>query len=98
MTSVFCEHRCSLEKQEEECIVGMDSSSLNLSDCCMQSSQGPAVDMSGASKLSINRGNIEQCVGKSDWSCPAILFTHQVYTFVFCRWGLDVGQQPMRAS
>ena len=63
--------RCSLEKQEEECIVGMDTSNVKLSDCCMHSSQGPSVDMSGASKLYMNRGSIKQCVGKCDCSCPA---------------------------
>ena len=76
---MFCEHRCSLEKQEEECIVGMDSSSLNLSDCCMHSSQGPAVDMSGASKLCMNQGKVEQCVGKCDCSCPAMCSHKGIY-------------------
>ena len=68
---VCCEHRCSLEKQEEECVVGMDTSIINLSDCCMHGSQGPAVDMSGGSRLCICRGSIEQCVGNADCCCPA---------------------------
>ena len=66
-----CDGRCSLEKHEEECIVGMDTSNINLSDCSMHSSQGPAVDMSGASKLCMNQGSITQCVGKVYRGCPA---------------------------
>ena len=82
--------------------MGMDTSNINLSDCSMHSSQGPAVDMSGASKLCMNQGSITQCVGKVYRGCPAVLlvtallFTHQRYIHrqhsMLCRRGLDVGR------
>lgn len=64
-----CNHRCSLEKHEEECIVGTDTSNIDLTDCSMYSSQGPAVDMSGTSKLRISRGGIKECAGGLSCQC-----------------------------
>ena len=97
--SVFCEHRCSLERQEEECIVGMDTSNINLSDCCMHSSQGPAVDMSGGSKLCIIRGSINQCVGNFECGCPAggclLVYTSKLYAWTFCAGGVWMWDNSM---
>lgn len=59
--------RCVLGKHEEECIVGMGTSNVDLTDCHMHGSQGPAVDISGKARLSMSRGSIKECVGKL---CP----------------------------
>lgn len=55
--------RCVLGKHEEECIVGMGTSNVDLTDCHMHGSQGPAVDISGKARLSMSRGSIKECVG-----------------------------------
>ena len=49
----------------EECIVGMSSSSITLNNCCLQSSEGPAVDMTGTSELQMSHGSVQDCVGKT---------------------------------
>lgn len=45
----------------------MGTSNVDLADCHMHSSQGPAVDVSGKARLSMSRGSIKECVGKL---CP----------------------------
>lgn len=56
---------CLLENNKEECIVGMGNSTVNLVNCNMQSSGGPAIDMTGTSVLHVNQGSIQDCVGKT---------------------------------
>ena len=45
--------------------MGMDTSKIDLADCHMHSSQGPAVDISGKARLSMSGGSIKACVGNS---------------------------------
>ena len=42
----------------------MDNSVIRLDDCNLQSSQGPAIDMTGMSMLSMTQGRLHDCVGK----------------------------------
>ena len=59
-----CIYRCTLGKNEEECIVGMGSSNISLHKCCMQSSMGPAIDMSQSARLHMSQSTVQDCVGK----------------------------------
>ncbi|DBB01102.1 hypothetical protein WJX77_003106 [Trebouxia sp. C0004] len=54
---------CQLKKNLEECIVGMSSSSITLNNCCLQSSEGPAIDMTGTSVLHMCNGSVQDCIG-----------------------------------
>ena len=60
-----CHRSCLLENNKEECIVGMGNSKVNLVNCNMRSSGGPAIDMTGTSVLHVNQGSIQDCVGKT---------------------------------
>ena len=53
-----------MEQNEEECIVGMGASEIELDDCCLNSSQGPAIDLSQTAKLNMSQGSVLDCVGK----------------------------------
>lgn len=100
--------RCLLDKHEEECIVGMDNSLVDLADCHMHSSQGPAVDLSGKARLKMSQGSIKECVGEMHRrlsSCmlevpremdPAFKLRSTTTSSLFCRWDMDVGQQHMQ--
>ena len=57
--------RCQLKKNLEECIVGMSSSSITLNNCCLKSSEGPAIDMTGTSVLRMSCGTVQDCVGEN---------------------------------
>lgn len=59
-----CVCRCVMEKNEEECIVGMGASNIDLHACCLNSSQGPAVDLSQTAKLYMSQGSVLDCVGE----------------------------------
>ncbi len=96
--------RCQLKKNLEECIVGMSSSSITLNNCCLQSSEGPAIDMTGTSVLRMSCGTVQDCVGKTSkqilltalkaQKCMAIV-AGDCSDDVYLRWDMVVGAEQL---
>ncbi|KAK9828720.1 hypothetical protein WJX72_001708 [[Myrmecia] bisecta] len=54
---------CRMCKHEAECVVGMDSSHVQLIDCELCDSQGPGIDLSSRAQLTMTAGCVTRNVG-----------------------------------
>jgi hypothetical protein len=96
--------RCQLKKNLEECIVGMSSSSITLNNCCLRSSEGVAIDMTGTSVLRMSYGSVQDCVGKTSKQIYSTSLKTQVRVTIVAgdcshdvclRWSMVVGAEQL---
>jgi len=82
----------------------MSSSSITLNNCCLQSSEGVAIDMTGTSVLRMSYGSVQDCVGKTSKQIYSTSLKTQVRVTIVAgdcshdvclRWSMVVGAEQL---